>query len=262
MRVSIPPDWHMPAAFSSRLGDSAGRQRAMASEGHLLLVLHEPPAPGSAERAGRLFWRDAEGVWHSRNPGDGLQALKRHVGDFADRLDEFEKQWQAAGTAEEFYGLLRAVAPLHRTARNLYSTLQKARELFPEDRDLINLRDRAGEIDRAAELLHGDAKHGLDFTVAHQAEQQAERSYEMAVAAHRLNVLAATFLPIATLSGLYGAIFGMLHVHGRQEWSTPALFWGIMAVAMLSGFLLARLIARKPTPVTKPALKARGKRVR
>jgi len=66
-------------------------------------------------------------------------------------------------TAEDFYGLLRLTAPLHRTARHLHATLQQARELVPDDRDLINLRDQIGEIERTIELLHGDARNGLDF---------------------------------------------------------------------------------------------------
>ena len=179
MRLSLPPDWQVPDLFARRLGDAVGRQRVMTAEGHLLFVLHEPPVAGVSERMGRLFWRDPEGAWRSRGLGDGTQALKRHVAEFAERVDELEKQWQTAGSAEDYFGLLRAIAPLHRTARHLYATLQEARELVPEDRDLINLRDQVGEIERALELLHGDAKNGLEFTVARQAEQQAERTYDI-----------------------------------------------------------------------------------
>jgi hypothetical protein len=232
----------------------------MIADGHLLLVVHEPPSAGVLERMGRLFWRDPEGTWRSRSLGDGVQALKRHVTEFADRLDELERQWQSAGSATDYYSLLRAIAPLHRTARNLHATLQQARELVPDDRDLINLRDQVGEIERGIELLHGDAKNGLDFTVAHQAEQQSERTYEMAVAGHRLNLLAATFFPLATLSAIYGAVFGMILAHGHQEWSTPALFWGIMGVGMVCGLILGRLIARRPAPLIKPEAKAKMKR--
>jgi hypothetical protein len=260
MRLFIPPDWQVPALFSNRLGDTAGRQRAMTAEGHLLLVLHEPPVAGVAERTGRLFWRDPEGTWKSKPLGDGPQALKRHVAEFADRLDEFEKQWQSANTAEDYYNLLRAIAPLHRTARNLHATLQHARDLVPEDRDLINLRDQVGEIERAIELLHGDAKNGLDFTVAHLVEQQADRAYEMAVAAHRLNLLAAIFFPVATLSAIYTAVFGMFQAHGDQGWSTPALFYALLGVGLVCGVVLARLIARKPAPMIKPVVKIKPKR--
>jgi hypothetical protein len=232
----------------------------MAAEGHLLLVLHEPPVPGVPERTGRLFWRDPEGTWRSKPLGDGVQALKRHMTEFAGCVEMLDKQWQTAATAEDYYLLLRAVVPLHRTACHLHATLQQARELVPEDRDLINLRDQAGEIERALELLHSDAGNGLDFTVAHQTEQQTERTYEMAVAAHRLNVLAATFFPLATLSAVYSAIFGMILAHGEQEWSTPALFWGILSVGLVCGVVLGRLMIRKPAPVNMRVGKVTEKR--
>jgi hypothetical protein len=236
----------------------------MLSEGHLLLVLHEPPLAGVPERTGRIFWRDAAGTWTSKTLGDGPHALKKHVAEFGERLDQFEQRWQSAQTAREYYSLLRAIAPLHRTARHMHVTLQQARELVPEDRDLINLRDQVGEIERGIELLHDDAKNGLNYTVAHQLEQQAERSYEMGVAAHRLNLLAAAFFPVATLSAVYSAIFGMILAHGQQEpqeWSTPALFWFLLAAGLASGLVLARIIARKPSRRTRPEVSATTKRL-
>jgi hypothetical protein len=236
----------------------------MSAEGHLLLVLHEPPVAGVPERTGRLFWRDPHGTWRSKPLGDGLQALKRHVGEFAERVDQLEKQWQKAASAEDYFLLLHAVAPVLRTAHHLYTTLQEARDLVPDDRDVINLRDQVGEIERALELLHGDAKNGLDFTIARQAEKQSERSYEMATSAHRLNLLAALFFPLATLSAVYSAVFGMMLAHppprGEHEWSTPGLFWGMLVVGLAAGFFLARLIARRPPPVVQPVLQTKVKR--
>jgi hypothetical protein len=260
MRLLLPHDWQVPGPITERLGDTVGRQRAMTADGHLLLVLHELPVAGAPERTGRLFWRDPKGEWRSKGFGDGPQALKRHVAEFAERVEELEKLWQAAGTAADYYLLLRTIAPLHRTARNLHAVFQQAREFVPDDRDLINLRDQVGEIERTIELLHGDAKNGLDFTIAHQAERQAERTYDMAVSAHRLNLLAATFFPVATLSTIYGAIFGMILAHGDQGWSTPALFWGLLALGLLCGFVLARAIARKPVPAVEPAGRGKPKR--
>jgi len=260
MPLLLPADWLLPEALATRLGTAAGRQRAMAADGHLLLVLHEPPVAGVSERAGRLFWRGPSGEWLSKTPGDGLSALKRHVAEFAERLDELEKQWQKAGSAEDYFLLLRAVAPFHRTVRNLHTALQQARELVPDDRDLINLRDQVGEIERGTELLHADAKNGLDYTVAHQAERQGVRTYHMAVAAHRLNLLAATFFPIATLSAVYNAVFGLILAHGDQGWSSPALFWSLMCVGLVCGFVLARAISREPVPVDQPPVKGKPNR--
>jgi hypothetical protein len=262
MLIHIPHDWHTPAKFSKRLGDDVGRQRVMNVDGHLLLVLHEPPAAGTSQRNGRLFWRDTEGSWRSRPLGDGVQALKRHVAEFADLAEALEKQCLEADSAEGFYQLVRIVTPLHRTVRHLHAVLQEARELAPEDRDLINLRDRAGEIERTLELLHGDAQHGLNYTVAHQAEKQAQRTYEMAVAAHRLNLLAATFFPLATLSAIFGAVFGMMNAnqdHGLDNIDTPALFWIAMAASLVGGLALGWLIGRKPAPVETRAVTPKRK---
>ena len=103
MRLLVPHDWHVPSNFAKRLGDNVGRQRAMSAEGHLLLVLHEPPVVGVTERKGRFFWRDPDGAWRSKPLGDGPHALKRHMAEFAERVEELEKQWQTAGNAEDYY---------------------------------------------------------------------------------------------------------------------------------------------------------------
>ena len=53
----LPPNWDVPEEFRRRLGEKAGRQRAMLAEGHLLLVLHRPPQKNETERTGRALWR-------------------------------------------------------------------------------------------------------------------------------------------------------------------------------------------------------------
>jgi Mg2+ and Co2+ transporter CorA len=251
----IPPDWNVPAGFAKRLGDAAGRQRAMTADGHLLLVLHQPPEPTEATRKARLFWRDAEGEWRSNALGDGAQALKKHLAEFAARVEDLEERSQTAQSAEDYYRLLQTIAPLHRTTRNLHATLQQARAEMPADRELLNARDRAGEIERSLELLYADAKNGLDFTVAFQSEQEAQRAYEMAVAAHRLNLLAALFFPIATMA----AIFGMNLRHGLEGWGTP-FFWGVLAVGLVCGVLLAGIVARRPAPAIRPTARPKKRR--
>jgi hypothetical protein len=190
-----------------------------------------------------------------------MTVLRRHVAEFAEAVDELEKRWLSAATAEDYYLLLLAVVPLHRTLHHLHGVLQQAREALPEERELINLRDQAGDVDRAAELLHGDARNGLDFTVAHQSEQQAQRSYDMAVASHRLNLLVATFFPIATLS----AIFSMHLSHGLDVSERPYFFWGLLGFGLLCGLVLSQLVSRPPSqprPKQPPALKAKRVGVR
>lgn len=241
-RLRVPIDWQLPRTVTSRLGDAAGRQRAMSADGHLLLILHELPIPGVSQRAGRLFWRDPKGNWKSTSHGAGVQALTAHLTEYAERVDGLEKELESAQTAEDYYALLRAVAPLHRSARNLHATLQQARESICEDTDLINARDQSGEIERTLELLHNDASHGLDFTIARQAEHQSESTHQMSVAGYRLNLLAAAFFPIATI----GAIFGMNLKHGLEGETNAGVFWILLVVGLMSGVFLVVLIARKP----------------
>jgi Mg2+ and Co2+ transporter CorA len=233
----------------------------MESEGHLLVVLHEPPNPGETERRGRYFWREPDGIWKSNSLGTGIQALRKHVAEYAERFQALDDQLQQATTSDDYFRVLQEVAPLHRAARNLHAALQQARELLPADHDLVVLRDQAGEVERAAELLQSDAKHGLDFLVARKTEDQAQRGYEMAVSAHRLNLLAAIFFPIATLS----AIFGMNLEHGLPQQS-QGVFWGVLIFGLVSGAFLTLLVASrpagrtaaKPAPPKKPHLRKRA----
>lgn len=241
LKSILPATWNVPEEIKSRLGDSAGRQRAMLAEGQLLLVLHGPPGPDDDHRDARFFWRDAAGNWKATGvSGAGIQAVKNHLGEFADRLDKLEAQFHTAQSAAEYFELLQAIAPIHRTARNLHAALQNARELLPNDREIISLRDRAGELEREAELLHTDTKNGMDYTVARRSEELAGRSYDMTVSAHRLNLLAALFFPIATAS----SIFGMNLRHGLDEHNTE-IFFMVLILSLVIGGILMLLINRK-----------------
>src|SRR5262245_4114449 len=106
-KLRVPIDWQLPKTVSRRLGETAGRQRAMSAEGHLLLILHEPPSPGVSRRSGRLFWRDPKGNWMSTSHGAGVKALTAHLQEFAERAEALEKDLEGAETAEDYYALLR-----------------------------------------------------------------------------------------------------------------------------------------------------------
>lgn len=252
----LPQQWNVPEVFRARLGENAGRQRAMAADGHLLIILHEMPRPGEPERRGRYFWRDTSGDWKSSSLGAGAQAIKKHLTEYAEAVAELDDRLASAVSADDYFAVLHSAAPLYRAARNMHAALQQAREAASDDRELILLRDQAGEIERGAELLQGDAKNGLDLTIARQAEEQARRGHEMAVSAHRLNLLAALFFPIATLS----AIFGMNLDHGLDIAGNPLAFWGVLAVGFVGGLLLAGVIASRPARIAAPSPKAKPRR--
>jgi hypothetical protein len=247
-RSILPAVWQVPQEFRDRLGDRAGRQRAMAADGHLLLVLHRPPGPEDAERSGRFFWRKPDGVWSSNDLGSGINALNRHLNEYAEILEKLEAQDDAAANAGDYFQVLYHLSPIHRAARNMHQTLQEARKLFPDDRDLINCRDRAYELERMSELLENDARQALNYLVAKRTEEQAESSHRMATAAHRLNVLAAFFFPLVTLS----AIFGVNLVHGLETANPPIPFFVVLAAGLMLGFVLKAFVT------TNTKAKSRG----
>lgn len=244
MKTLIPSQWAVPKRFRERVGESAGRQRQMTCEGHLLLVLHAVPEPGNPERTARLFWRDKTGAWKSAGQGTGVGPLRTHVTEFEEAVDRQETHLRTATTATEYFDVLKAATPLHRTSRNLLHTLQEAREAI-DDRELINLRDRAGEIERASELLVAEARAGLDFTSAQQAEAQSKVSLQLARDGHKLNTIAAVFLPITALA----SIFSMTLRSGLETWFSPWFFWVIVGAGVLLGFTLKARVAPAEQPV-------------
>ena len=108
------------------------------------------------------------------------------------------------------------------------------------DRDIIVFRDRAVEIERAAALVYEDAKNGMDFAIARETEEQSQSSQRMAISAHRLNVLAAFFFPLATL----GAIFGMNLKIGLEEEVFPIPFLIVLVFGLIAGLVIKSFIGQ------------------
>jgi Mg2+ and Co2+ transporter CorA len=238
----LPSSWTLPDIFRRRLGEDVGRQRAMFHEGHLLLVLHEPPEPDEVERDGRFFWRKPDGFWVSTIDAPDQTALATHLDEYEAAIDKLDAQEAAARTSQEYFEILQALTPLVRATHNLHETLQEARRLVPDDRQLLNDRDRAYMLARQAEILQTDAKVALDYRIARQAEEQSRSSRQMAAAAHRLNLLAAFFFPMATLT----AIFGVNLWLPWEEIRSPVPLAGILAAGLFAGLVLMLFVGRKP----------------
>lgn len=239
-RQLLPPMWKLPDEFRRRMGSTAGRQRSMVAEGHLLLVLHVVPAANEASRVGRFFWRDASGAWHSSDIGSGPAALHKHLDQYAVALDKYEELETEALRAEQYLILLEGLSPLLRAARNMLQVLEEARQAIPADRDIIDCRDRAYEVSRTTELLYSDAKNAMDVAVVRRAEEQADSSSRMALAAHRLNVLLAMFFPVATLAAMFSTVF----TEGWQLSDSPIPFLLFLGFGLLSGLILTLFITR------------------
>lgn len=241
----LPAAWAVPDVFRRRLGEQAGRQRAMHEEGHLLLVLHAPPSPDSPAREGQFFWRDAAGNWTPPGTAPSQPGVPQLLTEYEKAIERLQDAEDNASSARDYFELLNRLNPLVRAARNMYATLQDGREAVPNDRQLLLWRDRAYTISRSAELLHNDAKNALDFAVAERAEQEAESSRRALVAAHRLNILVACFFPIATLAAIFGA--NLKHgLEGYDAQHAPVPLLAIMAGGLLLGLILTGFITRKP----------------
>lgn len=237
----LPASWDVPSKFRERLGAKVGRQRAMFFEGHLLLVMHALPDPDQNEREGRFFWRKPDGTWISDHCGAGPGAVSKHLDQYSERIETLDRNEETATLANDYFELLQELTPLQRAARNMHTVLQNARKEFPDVREIIDYRDRAYELERSTDLLMTGTNHGLEYARAKQAEEQTKSSEKMAIAAHRLNILAAFFFPLATLT----AIFGMDLQHGISEMaevSEQYLFVGVIAAGLVAGIVLTLFV--------------------
>lgn len=234
----LPKVWNIPEVIRARTGREAGTQRAIFEDGHLLIVLHVVPGPDDLRRKAALFWRQPHGEWKSNLEGQGIAALQKFMLSYEAKLTELDEAEHVAATAAEYHSVLERLAPVVRSSRGMHRAMQQARELAKTDRELVNLRDQASAIERTADLLLQDAQFGLNFTVARQAESQAADARKMAATAHKLNLLAAIFLPITALASIFG-----MEIH--SGWAdTPAHFLVILAAGLVMGCALGVLIAR------------------
>lgn len=242
MASVLPATWDVPPAIRNRLGSKVGRQRVMSADGHLLLVMHAPPKPDELERTGRFFWRNAAGDWTSKDLGPGVRSLSSHVEQYEEAIARLDRMEDQATTIDDFFHVLDALTPLHRSTRNLHHVLEEARTACPDDHELINLRDRAYAAERNADLLREETNNSLSFAMARRADEHAQSTYAMEVAAHRLNMLAAFFFPIATLT----AIFGVNLQHGYEQQYSPYLFLATIGAGLALGLILTAFVARRP----------------
>lgn len=235
----IPKSWELPESIRKRLGDAAGRQRLMDEDGHLLFILHQPPEPEDDEvRKPVLLWQQPAGEWKSSPEGGGLAALDAHIENYRKAIHALDEAVEAAKTPRQYFDVMKHVNPLLRATRNLLAVMQEAREARPDERRLINFRDRAVDLERAIDLVATDAKDGMDFALAENTEEQSRFAHEAAMEARKLNRLAAFFFPLATLV----AVFGMSPP--GEVLKMPG-FWLVIAAGIVAGLLIRMMPTSK-----------------
>lgn len=241
MSKRLPSIWDLPEEIKNRFGQkSAGRQRAMLAQGHLLLVLHKAPKPEQQDRESVFFWRKPDGEWEYSEKGAGLFSLRKHIEEFSVAAEKFNKEYKQAQTAEDYFQILEDMTPLHHTAKNLHATLQAAREGIPEDQDIIDLRDWAYNLERTLDLLYMNTKNALDFSIARKAEEQARSGQQSVQTAHRLNILAAIFFPLTAIASVFG-----MNLRSGLENTPTLLFWLIFLAGVMLGFFTRQWVLKK-----------------
>lgn len=236
--MRLPSSWELPEEIKKRLGQkSAGKQRAMIANGHVLLVLHKAPQPRQREREAVFFWRNPKGEWVYSGRGKGIATLVRHIEEYSFAEQNFTQRYENAHNADDYFDLLEDMTPLLRASKHLHSTLQTAREAIKEDRDIIDLRDWSDELERGLDLLYTDTKNALDYHIAKQAEEQAKLSLQSVKAGDRLNTLAAIFFPLTAIA----SVFGMNLPHGLEN-SPIWFFWAVFFAGIVLGFLISSWI--------------------
>lgn len=231
--VKLPNHFRIENELREQLSSRPGHQRCVEGRGELLLVVHDVPRPGIPERQALFFWKDYEGRW-SQESGPGLSGVGDLLDRYAKAIDGHEEVIDEADTAGEIFTIIRHSGPLMRSSRNLVSALEQVLAVDPEDREIRAYRDRAREIERAADLLNSDAKVTLEFWQAERADRQARSAARLGKIAYRLNLLAGFFLPLVALGGLFGM--------NIERWN--GLFWAVFIFGMFVGGLLLWAVGR------------------
>lgn len=228
--MKLPQTWQLPAEIKTRFGQKrSGRQRAMVADDHLLLVLHKAPRHGERDREGVFFWKRPNGNWEYSGRGSGLRQLIKHVEEYSVAERKLAQEYTQARDGQDYFRILVQAGPLHHAAKNLYATLQAAREAMPDDRDIIDLRDWAYDLERTLDLLQTDTQNALDF---HSVQ-----------VANRLNILAAIFFPVTAIASIFG-----MNLASGLEGSSIIIFWAILLVGIALGFVISWWALRGQLP--------------
>ena len=250
--MKAPPGWDIPIEIRARLGDRSGRQRVIDAAGHIVMVLHRVPQPKTHDREGVFFWRTPAGEWHSSSRGQPLGQLKKLIEDYQQAVDELGVLHDGANSAHAKFKVLERIGPLNRAGRNLADTLLHARDAIDDAerrRDVQVYCDLATDVARACELLQMDAKHALDFYIAQQGEIQAAHSRQLERAGHRLNSVAAIFLPLTAVASVFG-----MNLRSGLEGLPPWMFWLGLVGSIVSGLTVSEILVNvKLRKVRQPA---------
>ncbi|MFC7335881.1 CorA family divalent cation transporter [Haloferula chungangensis] len=234
----LPKGFDLEPELLDQISARSGIQRCLIGHDELLLIVHEVPQAGVPEREPLVFWRTPAGGWFGPDSRKGLGQLSALLERYHAVVDEYEAVIDESEGAAEVFKVLRHAGPLARSTRNMLVAIEQACTHDDDNRELMTLKDRGRELERAAELLYHDAKLVLDFQQAERAEEQQAATERLNTIAFRLNLMAGFFLPLVGIGGLMGMNVDLPEfVH---SW-----FWGIFFGGLLLGVVVLFLVGWK-----------------
>lgn len=236
-KINLPAHYALERDLLEQLGDRPGHQRCVVGRDELLLVLHEVPKAGVPEREAIFFWRRRDGKWFQPD-GQGLKGLGDLLDRYAKAIDTNEEILEQTDEAEDLFQVLKHAGPLTRSSRNMVVALEQVLNQEPDDRLIRNHRDRAREIERAAELLHSDGRETLLFWQAEAAEQHTKSAERFGNILFKLNLVTGFFLPLVAFGGLFG-------MNVDLPGFTRGMFWWIFFGGLLVGGGLLWYVAKE-----------------
>ena len=236
-KLRMPDHYELERELREQLSSRPGHQRCVVGHGELLLVLHEVPQAGVPEREALFFWKRHDGRWVQPS-GLGLSEVGELLDRYAAAIDKNEEVLETTESAEDVFKILRHAGPLSRSMRNCVQALEQVVVQEPEDKEVRSFRDRARELERAAELLQVDARETLIYWQAESAEEHAKSSERLGNILFKLNLVTGFFLPLVALGSLFGMNVDLPDF-------TQGLFWLIFFGGLVVGGLLLWYVARE-----------------
>lgn len=236
-KINLPTHYALERDLLEQLSDRPGHQRCVVGRDELLLVLHEVPKAGIPEREAVFFWRRRDGRWFQPD-GQGLKGLGDLLERYAKSIDVNEEILEQTDEAADLFQVLKHAGPLTRSSRNMVVALEQVLNQEPDDRLIRTYRDRAREIERAAELLHSDGRETLLFWQAEAAEQHTKSAERFGNILFKLNLVTGFFLPLVAFGGLFG-------MNVDLPGFTRGMFWWIFFGGLMVGGGLLWYVAKE-----------------
>ncbi|MBC7981077.1 MAG: hypothetical protein H7Y36_10990 [Armatimonadetes bacterium] len=236
-KLKLPRHFEMEKELRDQLSERSGHQRCVVGHDELLLILHEVPEAGVPERKAVFFWRRNDGRWIQPG-GPGLDEVGDLLERYAKALDEKQEILEETKSAEQIFVILRHAGPLARSTRNMVQAMEQALIQEPDDREVRSHRDRARELERAAELLQNDARETLIYWQAESAEKHARASDRLGNILFRLNLITGFCLPLVAMGGLFG-------MNVDLPVFTRGMFWWVFFGGLMIGGLLLWFVSKE-----------------